>query len=78
MYITPVVYAIPKEGIMKTIMEWNPFTPIILTTRDFVLGAEPVYMTYFLVLLLISIPLFFIGLLLYRISIPIIVERMSA
>ncbi len=78
MYITPVVYAIPKEGMMKTIMEWNPFTPLILTTRDFVVGTEPVYLTYFIGLLLISIPLFFIGLLFYRISIPIIVERMSA
>jgi len=78
MYVTPVVYAIPEEGIMKTIMEWNPFTPIILTTRDFVLGTEPVYMIYFSGLFLISIPMFFIGLLFYRISIPIIVERMSA
>ena len=78
MYVTPVVYAIPKEGVMKTIMEWNPFTPLILTTRDFVLGSEPMYLTYFFVLLLISLPLFFLGLLFYRISIPIIVERMSA
>ncbi len=78
MYITPVVYAIPKEGIMKTIMEYNPFTPLILTIRDFALGTDPVYLSYFLVLLLISIPLFFLGLLFYRISIPIIVERMSA
>lgn len=78
MYVTPVVYAIPKDGVMKTLMEWNPFTPLILTTRDFVLGAEPMYLSYFIVLLLISIPLFFIGLLFYRISIPIIVERMSA
>ncbi len=78
MYVTPVVYAIPKEGIMKTIMEYNPFTPLILTTRDFVIGAEPQYLSYFLILIAICIPLFFIGLLIYRISIPIIVERMSA
>ena len=31
MYITPVVYAIPKEGIMKTVMELNPFTSLILS-----------------------------------------------
>ena len=31
MYATPVVYAIPKEdGILKTVMEWNPLTPVIL------------------------------------------------
>lgn len=78
MYITPVVYAIPKEGIMKTIMEWNPFTPLILTTRDFVIGAEPIYLSYFIGIIAICIPLFIVGLLIYRISIPIIVERMSA
>lgn len=78
MYVTPVVYAIPKDGMMKAIMEWNPFTPLILTTRDFVIGAEPIYLNYFIVIITICIPLFFIGLLIYRISIPIIVERMSA
>jgi len=78
MYITPVVYAIPTEGIMKTIMEWNPFTPLILTTRDFVVGADPLYLSYFITVILVCIPLFFVGLLFYRISIPIIVERMSA
>ena len=78
MYITPVVYAIPKDGIMKVLMEWNPFTSIILTTRDFVIGAEPIYLPYFIGIILICIPLLFLGLLFYRISIPIIVERMSA
>ncbi|MFT4801158.1 MAG: lipopolysaccharide transport system permease protein, partial [Flavobacteriaceae bacterium] len=63
MYVTPVVYAIPKDGVMKTIMEWNPFTPLILTTRDFVIGAEPMYLSYFIGIIAISIPLFFIGLL---------------
>lgn len=78
MYVTPVVYAIPKEGIMKDIMEWNPFTPLILTARDFLIGAEPAYLSYFIGIVLVSIPLFFIALLFYRISIPIIVERISA
>ncbi len=78
MYITPVVYAIPKEGVLKTIMDANPFTPLILTARDFITGATPEYMTYYLGIVLGCIPLFFLGLLFYRISIPILVERMSA
>lgn len=78
MYITPVVYAVPKEGIMKTIMEYNPFTPLILTTRDFVVGADPIYLSYFIGLTLACVPLLFFALVFYRISIPIIVERMSA
>jgi len=78
MYITPVVYAIPKEGVMKTVMEWNPLTPIILTTRDLAVGMEPQFLTYYLIILACCIPLFFIALIFYRISIPIVVERLSA
>ncbi len=77
MYATPVVYAIPKDGIMKTIMEWNPLTPIILTGRDLAVGTPPEYLTYFFIVIAVCIPLFFIALLLYRISIPVLVERLS-
>lgn len=75
MYITPVVYAIPDTGIMRTIMQWNPFSWLILTGRDFVTGATPQYLGHYLILILCCIPLFLLGLLFYRISIPIIVER---
>lgn len=75
MYITPVVYAVPNEGIMRTLMEVNPFTPIILTSRDLITGASPEYLTYYFIVLAATVPLFFLALLSYRISIPIIVER---
>lgn len=75
MYITPVVYSIPESGLMRTVMIANPFTPIILTGRDLLVGTQPEFLTYYLILIAASIPLFFIGLLAYRISIPIIVER---
>jgi len=78
MYITPVVYAIPKAGMMKTFMELNPFTPLILTARDLALGRPPEFLGYFFGIIGISIALFSIGLVFYRISIPIIVERMSS
>ncbi len=78
MYITPVVYSIPESGLMKTLMELNPFTPIILTARDLAVGMPPMYLTYFLIVIACCVPLFFIALLFYRISIPILVERMNA
>ncbi|GAA4268020.1 ABC transporter permease [Hyunsoonleella aestuarii] len=78
MYVTPVVYVIPKEGIMKTVMEYNPFTAIILTARDMVFGTSPEFLNYFIVIVLVCLPMFFLALLFYRISIPIIVERMSS
>ncbi|MBT0608436.1 ABC transporter permease [Aequorivita echinoideorum] len=77
MYATPVVYAIPESGIMKTVMELNPFTPFILTARDTLTGLAPEYLVYMLVLLATCIPLCFLGLVFYRISIPVLVERMG-
>ncbi|PKD21132.1 hypothetical protein APR41_12005 [Salegentibacter salinarum] len=75
MYITPVVYAVPDSGLMKTIMEINPFTPVILTCRDIITGASSDYLVYFLIIMTLCIPLFLVALILYRISIPILIER---
>ncbi len=75
MYVTPVVYAIPETGFMRKIMEINPFTWIILTGRDFITGTAPQFLNYYIILMICCIPLFLLGLLFYRISIPIIVER---
>jgi lipopolysaccharide transport system permease protein len=78
MYVTPVVFAVPDSGLMKTIMELNPLTPIISVGRNLAVGLPLEYLTYFLIVLAASIPLFFIALVFYRISIPIFVERLSA
>lgn len=78
MYAAPVIYAIPKDGFLKTIMELNPLTPLILVTRNLMTGQNPEYLIYYFTVLIACIPIFFLGLVFYRISIPIIVERMSA
>ena len=41
-------------------------------------GSSPDYLFYFLMVLVVCIPFLLVGLALYRISIPIIVERLSA
>jgi len=78
MYATPVVYAIPKTGLLKTLMEINPLTPLLLTTRNLLFGQHMDYLMYYFGVFAVCVPLFFLGLVFYRISIPIIVERMSA
>ena len=78
MYITPVVYSLPKAGILRTLMEINPCTPLLMATRAFVTGQLPEHLNYFIALIVIAIPLLFLGLIFYRISIPIIIERSSA
>lgn len=75
MFITPVLYTIPDEGLLKTVMELNPLTPMVLTSRDMITGSPPEYLGYYLGVIGLCVPLFLLGLVTYRISIPIIVER---
>ena len=79
MYAAPVVYAVPKEiGLFRDVMMWNPITPIITSARETIVGNEFTMLPYFLIVLAVCIPLFMLGLVFYRVSIPIIVERLSA
>ena len=78
MYITPVVYVIPNKGIMRLLMQFNPLTPIIEVTRYLLVGGSYSNLTMYFIIIGCSIPLLLLALVWYRISIPIIVERMSA
>lgn len=78
MYVTPVVYAVPASGLMRSLMELNPLTPIIMVGRNLAVGLPLEYGFYFMVVLAVSLPLFLLALVFYRISIPIFVERLSA
>lgn len=76
MYITPVVYSIPQTGVMKTMMEWNPLTPLLDTARAVLVGEAPQYLIYFTVVVGFSALFLLIALAIYRVSIPILTERM--
>lgn len=78
MYVSPVVYAIPKTGIMKKIMEINPITYILNVTRDVFFMGDFQSLSVYLVILVACMPILFLGLIWYRISIPVIIERLSA
>lgn len=78
MYITPVVFAMPTAGFMAKLFTWNPATPLILTGRAWLTGAETPVLVPFLTVVAISAALLFVGLLLYRLALPILIERLSA
>lgn len=78
MYATPVVYSIPQSGFMKTVMSYNPMTPLVTVPRDLLTGMLPEFLAYYGIILLACLPLLFLGLVMYRFSIPIVVERLSS
>ncbi len=77
MYLTPVVFAMPKDGPSATVFQLNPLTPLILTVRDWLTGLSPEHVVYFAVVNAVSIGLLFIFWGVFRLAMPILIERMG-
>jgi lipopolysaccharide transport system permease protein len=78
MYVTPVVYVMPESGWMKTIMSYNPFTYIITDIRNSLTGLPIEHWSVHIGIGVAGLLLAMLALVVYRISIPIITERMSS
>ena len=78
MYVTPVVFPLPKEGWVVLLFAANPLTPLILTARDWLTGYAPEYLGYFVAVNLVAASLLLVVWIVYRLAMPILIERMSA
>ena len=78
MYLTPTVYPVPQEGPVGLVMKLNPIAVFITQTRNW-LTAQPVYdMHLFWIYTVGFILLLLVALVAYRISMPIIIERIGS
>jgi lipopolysaccharide transport system permease protein len=75
MYLTPVVYPIAKGGIIGKIHIVNPVTPWLELIRSLFCGYTFHLYTPLFIWLAIGVVILLIGLIAFRISLPIIVER---
>lgn len=78
MYLSPVVFPIPQAGVAATVFEWNPATPLILTARDWLTGVPAEHVPAFLAVNGALLLLLLGTALLYRLAMPILIERMGA
>jgi lipopolysaccharide transport system permease protein len=77
MLLTPVVYPPPKAGMGALLARWNPVSPVLQTCRDW-LTAQPVsQLEPFLVITAVAAFTALIGWILYRLAMPILIERMG-
>ncbi len=77
-FLTPVVYPIPSTGVAAIVAKINPVTPFLEFSRD-LLTSQPVSLSLsFWVVLVGMLVLMFVSLVLYKIAMPIMIERMSS
>lgn len=77
MLLTPVVYKLPSTGLLATLTTINPVSPLIVTTREWLVIGSASQVLPATIVFLVTLILLFTGWVLYRIAMPILVERMG-
>jgi len=77
MLVTPVVYLPPSTGILARLTSLNPVSPLIVTSREWLTLGTASDIFPALLVFLVTVILMFSGWVLYRLAMPIIVERMG-
>lgn len=78
LFLTPVVFPVPKEGMFGLLVRLNPVTPLLVTTRELATTGIVSDSLSFWIVSIITI----IGLLLtwiaFRLAMPYVIERLSS
>ncbi|MBE9126686.1 MULTISPECIES: ABC transporter permease [unclassified Coleofasciculus] len=78
LFLTPVVYSVPESGLFGFLVQLNPVTPLLVTTRELAttgIISEPVGFWIVSVLSWIGLLLTWIA---FRIALPYVIERVSS
>lgn len=78
MYLSPVVFPLPSQGWAAQLMTLNPLTPLLVNARAWFTGQEPQLLTNWLFTVSGSALLLLVVWMIYRLAMPILIERMSA
>lgn len=78
MFVTPVVYPLPESGIFATIVRYNPASSLLVTTRETLLNSELSLLPQFLLMSAVGLVGLLLAWILYRISLPYVIERSGA
>lgn len=78
MYFSPVVFVLPSyDNAIGRILYYNPLTPLVNNFRNILVGQNFEQVSYYISIGLGSLLLFCIALIFYKITIPIITERIG-
>ena len=78
LFLTPVFYAPPAEGVVAAIMRWNPVTPLLSMARSSALGEYTGDLIPGAVLALGAGVLLLASWVVFRVALPSVLERSNA
>ncbi len=74
-FLTPILYPPPERWPYSLLVELNPVTPLLSGVIDLTTTGQLNNPILFVVVSLVTIALFLVGWVLYRVSVPLLVER---
>jgi lipopolysaccharide transport system permease protein len=77
-FVTPVIYPSPTEGWAALVANLNPVTPLLMTTRQWLTGAELTHLVPFMVVAAITLVFSLVGWIVYRLAMPYLIERIGS
>lgn len=77
MLLTPVVYPARTAGFAGWLATWNPVSPLITTAREALTGQSLSLLPAFGIVFILSALVAFAGLVGFRLTMPILIERMG-
>jgi lipopolysaccharide transport system permease protein len=77
-FVTPVFYPAPSSYPASLTMLLNPVSPVLDSTRAWILGVPALHLTGFLGVGAGAIVILLAGWVVYRLALPVLIERMSA
>jgi lipopolysaccharide transport system permease protein len=78
LFITPVVYPVPDNGVFGTIVRFNPVTPLLVTTRELATTGVISDPQGFWVASLLTVLGLLLAWIVYRLAMPFVIERISS
>lgn len=78
LFLTPVVYAVPSSGTFGTIVQLNPVTPLLVTTRELATTGVVSDPHRFWMISIMTVVGLLLAWVIYRIALPFVIERVSS
>lgn len=78
LFLTPVVYPVPTEGLFGTLVSWNPVTPLLVTTRELATTGILTEAAGFWWVSCLTWAGLLLTWIVFRIAMPYVIERVSS
>jgi lipopolysaccharide transport system permease protein len=77
-FVTPVIFPLPQGGLSRTLFCLNPITPIIVSGRAWLVGSGETMNTAFFLVIAAVLLLSLFGMILFKVAMPHLIERLSS